>query len=338
MERRWSEVLLAAAAVALLVSAFLLPGWESFHRLLTGKPGVAAFVPATWTGLAMLIAGSAVPWLAWMAWAFIVRGCLIAARRQPLLARFGATLVLAQFLAVLVIAPRGAGASAIFLRYNIVSLVLLLAALGVGLATPPSAPWLRRAWSGVGVLFLLTFCATHPLRDGAILTRGFGLSAEFLSFHQDPAPWTLGRPAPYAWLESQGEGSVVESPVRLFPTDFVRPLRAWARRHGRRVRVVPHHAALRDPRLGLRSVVAFGAAELLRSGARFVIVHPDLERWIEPGAFSGANGELKRRRAEQIRRLGMAQSRRLRRAYGPPDSAGDGVEIWDLERLRDRER
>jgi Dolichyl-phosphate-mannose-protein mannosyltransferase len=334
MERRWIGTIAAAIALAALVAAFLVPGWESFSAVLGEKPGAADFTQDTWRGLAMLVVGSSAPWFGWIGWTFIVRGGVLVARRQPAAARFGAILLLAQCLAILVTAPLGAAVPGIFLRYNIIPLVLVLIALGVGLATPPSAPLLRRAWPGVVVLYLLCWAATHPLRDPTLLTRGFGLSPEFLSFPDAPRPWTLGRPGPYAWLGSQGPGAVVETPVRLFPTDFVRPLRAWSEGHGRRVLVVPAHRPLRDPRLRLRSVVAADAAALLRSGARFVIVHTDPRRWIEPAAFTRTHGELRSRRADQLRQLGRKQSRQLHRAFGRPDNAGDGVEIWDLERLR----
>lgn len=333
-ERSWRELTLAGLGVALLVAAFLVPGWQSFHRLLTEKPGVGEVWPATWMGVAQLVAGSTAPWLACVAWGLIVWGAVHLARVQPLAARFGATLVLGQLLAILVAAPLGIGAPAIFLRYNIASLILLCALLGIGLATPPGR-FPRSAWRVLAVGYVLAFAATHPLRDPRLLTRGFGLSVEFLTFPEGPDPWTLGRPAPYTWLDRQGAGSVVETPVRLFPNDLVRPLRAWSL-HGRRVRVVPAHSQLLDPRLGLRSVAAFGSRELLASGARFVIVHTDVEPWIERRAFIGDMGGLKRRRVEQMRHLGRTQSRELRQAYGPPDSRGEGVEIWDLERVRAR--
>jgi hypothetical protein len=180
----------------------------------------------------------------------------------------------------------------------------------------------------------MAYVAVHPLRDPTLLIRGFGLSAEFLAYHQTRRPWTLGQPEPYGWLGAQGEGSVVETPVRLFPNVWVRPLRAWAREHGRRVRVIPAHDALRDPRLGLRTVVAFDPAALLASDDRFVIVHTDPLRWREPTARAGPNDPVLRRRAGDLRRMGREQARDLGLAFGPADSRGDGVAIWDLDRVR----
>jgi hypothetical protein len=45
-----------------------------------------------------------------------------------------------------------------------------------------------------------------------------------------------------------------------------------------------------------------------------------------------------RRRAGDLRRMGREQARDLGLAFGPADSRGDGVAIWDLDRFRGRRR
>src|SRR5204862_193407 len=132
-----------------------------------------------------------------------------------------------------------------------------------------------------------------------------------------------------------------ESPGAALGTNAA--LRIYQETHRRAVEVTADRL-LHDHRLRLRNTVDNAPESLLQGPADWVLVHRDLgaeEDRVSPQTCFGIrrgrkaadagldSGEIARGSAGALR-----VEARLTAAFGPPDSAADGITAWDLTRLR----
>jgi hypothetical protein len=336
----WRRLVAVAGGLVALLALWMVPAAASLRRLAPSKSQELVLDPRTWREGGMLLAGVGWGWLALLFALAAGRGLAVLARRDAALARYAVTLILAQLLGVLALAPAFLQSPPIFARYVLVALVPLLALAATGLAEPlPRSS--HHAPAIAAGLYLVAAVASGPLAGSELYTSPFGLRPEILDFvSREPRPPRSAPPA-YARLAALSPGPLVEFPARPL-SRFVNTLAVYQRLHQRAAHLSPGDRLLLDPRLGVASFVAPEPKALLASGAALLIVHRD---WAEElGPNLGASGALppdQRARAQtelaQMGRQATGLVRRLTGEWGLPDLADPMLAIWDLGRLR-RER
>lgn len=320
-----------------LVLLFVVPAWPHLHKLASARrqPVVADLADAY--AALLVLSGSTSRWVALAFWVAVLVGIARLARRDGALCRFLLVLAAAQSIAVPLLSPTFINSPLILARYLLPILVPLLVFVAVALSPPPGPGVLARL---PAALFVLAAFATGPLTDPSLYRDSLGLRPELLAVHQtEPRPtWTP--PAPYEVLATGPAGTVIEYPVRPMQR-FFNPLSDYQRVHRRRVVVSPGDRLLYDPRLGLRTIIAPDPESFLASGAAFLVVHRDWHSELGPDlGFQGPySPEAHARIAALLERLDRGArnlSRDLVERWGPPDRRGDGIWIWDLERVRSR--
>jgi hypothetical protein len=89
-----------------------------------------------------------------------------------------------------------------------------------------------------------------------------------------------------------------------------------------------------DRRLAFRNMSAADPPEMLRSRARWLIVHRAIAREERRIGSLAAGGPT----ADYYRRAAQAQWRRSSAAWGPPDYQDHWTWMWDLDRIRSNQR
>jgi hypothetical protein len=332
--RRQSMVV--AGLLGGLLILFLMPAWASIEDLLARRRQPLELGWRDFAAVPIRLSGSGVGWLTLLFCALALYGGFHLARSRPVLLRYGLCLVAVQMLTIPLLSPRYIANGLIFSRYLLPVLAPLLLAVGVGLATAPTAR-LTVAWRLAGAGFLAASFFLGPLADPEFYRNPFAVRPAALLRHR---PGGEGGPVPdlYGRLQHGPPGAVIEAPTR--PSEVYLPrLARYQHLHRRPALLSPGSEALSDPRLGLRSVVALEPERLLASRAAFLVVHRDWRRELGPGGRLGPSappelGRDTRRELADFRRQAHGLVRVLEATWGPPDFADDQLVTWDLERVR----
>ena len=315
----------AGGLLAVLVAAFIVPGWTTFLRLLEHRPGSGP--PGAEAVLATLAlqAGTRHAWLAALVWLTAFLGLVRLLRHRTRFGLYSLSALGGQWLAIaLVLQPTGVVLPTVLNRYLLVALpvVVLWAAVGLlwlgALGRLSGRGGTRWIVPGAAVVLL---AALGPYAEDPGLHFGpFAGSNTAIQFYDpDPAPPPEEVPAVYRLLAAEpGEGAVLHAPSE---TEWWRTVRylGISRVHGREVVLASHMRHLEDPRLALRNLVPLDPERFLESRARFVAVDLDPKRAL-----------LGRKRT----RVTPTVARELRAAWGEPHFVDGSVLVWDLYRLR----
>lgn len=331
----WRRLLGIGGLAVGLVLAFVVPAWPHLHKLASARrQPVAANGEDVYNAL-IVMSGSTSRWVTLLFWAAVVVGIVRLARREGALCRFLLVLTAGQAIAVPLLSPTFINNPMILARYVLPILLPLLIFIAVALSPSRRAPW----WMGApAALFVGAAFATGPLTDPALYRDSLGLRPSLLAVHQIEERTRWSPPAAYEPLIDSPGGTVIEFPARPMQR-FFNTLWDYQEAHGHRVVVSPGDRLLYDPRLGLRSIVAPDPDSFLASGARWLVVHRDWITELGPDlGFQGPYTEASRARiADMLDRLdrgARATCRELTKTWGPPDRRGEGIWIWNLERVR----
>jgi hypothetical protein len=340
----WRLVAVAAGLAAALL-LLLGPAASSLRSVLAQKVGSTPLPGSErWQALALLFPGTASVPLALTFWLLAGLGIAVVWRRQRPVAVYALLLAGGHVSVVLLAKPYASDSPVVFVRYLLPILPWVLLAAAQGLVALGGSARPRRALAAAVVIASLgALAVAGPLGDPALRRSSFLHSATFLLFPcPRPEMPPAGVPAIYRTIAAApGTGAVVEAPGAALGTNGA--LRIYQEIHRRPVRVAAERM-LHDRRMGLRNTVRVLPASLRQSTADWILVHRDLgaeearvsspvcfgiHRPRRPPAGSPDGGELGR---------GDAAARRLEAqltaAFGPPDSADDGIAAWDLARVR----
>ena len=342
----WPGLVLAGLGLVAGIACFAVPGWEDLRQVLTDKPGGGDLRASAVLSAGRLLAGTAVPALAGAFWLLAAVGLLRLARRDLELALFGAVLAAGQAAPLVILPPYGLGNPVILARYLLVALPVVLLWVAHGLEPPdrwPRAvrrPGLARIAVVAGAaLFLALLAVTGPFAGPRFRHSSFVHQDDFLAFDR-PLPRLPEERIP-AFYRSLGPGhgrgeAIVELPA--YPELADRALHLYQDRHRRQVLVATPTPELNDRRLAFRNRVPPNPRPILSSGARFLVVHRDIESEelaveLPPGVprlWTPRMVQL----SERFRTTAAATVERLSAAWGPPDLEDAQVVVWDLERVR----
>jgi hypothetical protein len=342
-EGRWKGLLALAglaAALAAVLTLFLLPARPSLERLIAEKHQVQTVPLARLLDVLQLQAGTGSGLLAGIFWSIALTGALLLLRDRPRLGAYTLAVVAGQAAGLALLAPAGMANPVVLNRYLLPALpfVLLWVAHALGRPWVAGGGCFETAAQRYGArFFVLLLLWAGPLRQAAFRESSFLHHNDFVSFYAPLATMdATAVPGFYRRLDDLPGGPVIEYP---WPTEwrFSRSFYLYQELHRRRVLVSAPFDMPRDPRLAFRNEVAPEPAALLASPARYLIVHLRLpaeedrvrlspERFQEPPMHA----EDRRR----YRRAGVQLTQRLVRDWGPPDVAEGEIRVWDLERVR----
>jgi hypothetical protein len=334
------ELAALGAGLALVLAAFLVPARASLLALVAAKreAGPSVSLAVVWDVL-KLQAGTPSDTMTALFWIAALTGLVLLLRDRPRTGAFTLTVALGHLAGLLILSPVGLEQPLILNRYllPVLPFVLLWMAYALGRVwarpTKGCAFWAAQRYAVR--LFLLLFFWTGPFLQPGFRTSSFMHHNDFVGFYASRA--TLPAevvPAVYRHLPS---GPVLEAP---WPTvwDFCRSFYVYQEIHRQRVLVSAPRDLPRDPRISLRNEAPPEPAAFLASPARTLIVHLRLpweeDRIIEPPERPARPMRPGLRQA--LRHDGEELAARLTREWGPPDSADATVQVWDLERVRQR--
>lgn len=341
----WGGLIATAAGLAAAVAAFLVPALPSFLRLLRDKAdhevaGGAGFV---WD-VARLQAGSARHLVAALFWLAVALSFVLALRRARRAAVYGASLVACQWLGIVaILQPQGYHLPIVLNRYVLVTLPLVLLLLAYGLAhawarlagSKPAGRWAAAAAPWLAVVGL---AAAGPYAaDPALRFGPFAGHPSSIAFFEPPAGIPVAAlPGVYSLIGREpGDGAVIELTGGTAGYQQRTALAIW-RAHHRPMITAVDTRMVRQPGLGLRTVVPFDPARMEASAGRFVVLHRDLPRLgrlnrYGPGSDAAARATPRRHPAVvKARQAG----RKLVAAWGAPDLVDGSEWVWDLARVR----
>jgi hypothetical protein len=343
----WLGLVLAGLGLAAGLACFLVPGWENLSQVLAAKPGQGSLRLSAALSAARLLAGSSSPVLAALFWLLAALGLGRLARRDPGLALFGAVLVGGQCAAVAVTTPYGLGNPVIFGRYLLIGLPVILLWVAHGLELPER--WLRAdrrprlapVAAGAGaVVFVALLLATGPFARLRYRHSSFVHHDDFLAFDR-PLPRLPMEKVPAFYrsltpgLGGRGE-AIVEMPS--YPELGDRALHLYQDRHRRQVLVSSPVPELNDRRLVFRNRVAPHSGPILATGARYLVIHRDIESEelaVElPPGVPRTRAPRQKNLSARFRTVAAATAERSTAAWGPPDWQDARVVVWDLGRVR----
>jgi hypothetical protein len=338
---RLGPLVLAAAALGAACGLFLVPAGASLLRLIAAKHQPQSVPAATWWGVLQLQAGTAQRWPCVIFWALAAAGAATQARRCPRLGLYLLVVALAQPAGILVLSPLGLARLQVLDRYLLPALPIVLLWVAAALAAPwwPRQGTLGRrgqrlAAAGLVAVWLLA----GPFAAAGFRASSFQHHNDLVAFAQPRAAAPPGGlPRPYLALGGPPGTALVELP---WPPawDFCRSFYVYQEVHGLRVLVAPPPGALpAGGRLALRNAAAAEPAALLRSGARYAVLHLRLAAEEERLVLPSADPPLRRlppAAGLQLAAVAAGLGARLTAAWGPPDLAGADVQVWDLRRVR----
>jgi hypothetical protein len=339
------DLAITAGAAAVLVGAFMVPLWQSLRDLYAAKSGIARFSLELVPPIARLQAGTTIGGFAVAAtvlfWLVAALGTAMLARRRARLALYPVAATLAQWVGLAILAPIGLLNPIIFNRYLIgtLPLVLLLAALGLA----SGVEWIEEsrgrfaAISAAGAPLLMLLLA-GPYADPVFRGSSFQHSKDFMRFDQPRGAIAADAVPPFyrsATLR-QAPGPVIEIPFRG-GWSCTRAHYVCQTMHREPVLAAEPYDWPCDQRLRLRNHVCPRPPDMLRSPARFAIVHrnPLAEEGLVVGGDDSGNRWLPEQWDEFTLTAGRT-TRALRRRWGVPIYRDDRITVWDLDAVRRR--
>jgi hypothetical protein len=351
--QEWASLLWPALAIGIALAALLYPAQESLLDVLRDKRDGSLPSLATWVGVLRLQFGTRDWIIALLALALLVRGGSLLWREQRDLFGYLATLIAAQTIGLLLLAPDRLHERAILNRYLLVALPILLIVISVGLATPwqrtpteavseGSAP--ARDWGTtlVSAIALLSLYLTGPLGPNSNYWKSSFThaltSVDFLGEGNWIAPSVT--PRFYRSLALSGsDATIIEYPWQNMSTHA---FDAYQHTHGRDVIVASVIDRSDERRIALRNRAEPTPEGFLASRARYLIVHRDL--WTEAGRVTSSDVHLRKwlKAREELwlplRRAADVMTRKLEGKWGPPIYRDAMLSVWDLDLVRQRER
>jgi hypothetical protein len=333
----WRDIGVAAGALLAGFALFLVPARESLLALVRGvrqsvRPGAGA-----WATVAQLQLGAPDGALAGVAAALAALGALALARRRPRLAAYAASLVAAQVAGLLILAPTFFEYAFILNRYLLVCTPLLLVCVALGLGG--LAPARPRVATLASVAFLAATLLRGPLAAPAFLRGSFVHANDLVSFESqrlrvDPAR----APRLYRELAGGAPGALVELPWHPW-WNFSRVFAADQAVHGRRVIVSGAVPELAHPEVAFRNFVPPDPAAIAASGARWVVVHDDVQAEQQrlvglpesDDSLAVAPPPVRERVWNGLRLVAAESAAALEAAWGPPDHVEPGLRAWRLD-------
>ena len=211
--------------------------------------------------------------------------------------------------------------------------------MAIGCAAPiPKLPSVAHALAlaaaGAGLLL------AGPLTSEEFARSSFTNASTFVYFVRDGNNVSEERlPAFYGELAAATDAQpVIEYPWSNLSTHA---LDAYQKHHGQPVYGVAIAQSLSDERLALRRLLQPSTAAYLASPARWLVLHRDLQHEGRQIHTSDPNYWMRLEARPEIwkpvKRAGRGAERVLKRRFGEPDREGDGLVVWDLERLRAEE-
>ena len=345
--QEWTALLWPALAIGLTVAVLLLPARESLLDVLHSKRDGDLPSLATWVDVLRLQLGTRDWALALLGVALLFRGGLVLSRKQRDFAGYLATLLVAQAIGLLLLAPDRLQERAILNRYLLVSLPILLTLLSVGLATP----WIQKdaetpalAWGPalVSAVALVALYLSGPLAPNAYYWKSSFAhaltSVDFLgegNWIAEPATPRFYR----SLADSGSDATIIEYPWQNMSSHA---FDAYQRSHGLDVIVSSVIDRSDEARVALRNRAEPTSEGFLASRARYLIVHKDL--WAEASRVRSSDIHLRkwlRARDElwlPLRRAAVAMSDQLERKWGAPIYQDTMLRVWDLDLVRRRAR
>jgi hypothetical protein len=351
--QEWTGLLWPALAIGITIGALLLPAQESLLEVLRDKRDGDLPSLATWIGVLRLQLGTRDWIIGLLALALLFRGGFELWRTQPDFLGYLATLLAAQVIGLLLLAPDRMQERAILNRYLLVSLPILLAFVSVGLATPWTerqvAPHTEAATPGfdwgttlISTVALVSLYVTGPLAPNSYYwSSSFTNALTSVDFLGD-GNWIAPPATPRFYrslAESDSDETVIEYPWQNMSSHV---FDAYQHVHGLDVIVSSVIDRADDRRLALRNRAEPTPEGFLSSRARYLIVHIDL--LAEAGRVTSSDIHLRKwLRAKKelwlpLRRAGTAMSSELERRWGAPIYRDAALRVWDLEVVRARSR
>lgn len=348
LARRDGRRLLRLSGVAAALGLGLLlavgPAHESLERLASTRRVPLDFDAASFTGLALLHAGTSQPLAGALVWLAALAGWLLLFHRNRRFALFSAGLWGAQIAGVLLISPVGADQPLLFGRYALLALPWMLCWLAFALAALAAALAPRigvRPARLAAALLLLGWWASSPLA-----TRTFRQSS--FVHHNDFVDWSCPRaeldPAAIPSLYRSLAAAPGREPILEIPWQpawrFGRALPLYQEIHRRPVLVARREPAFEGAAIRLQHLLPMAEGSWLASSARWLVLHRDLAReearLALPACAARGGATMPEALAAALRGEAEALRTRLEAAWGAPDSADTEVTVWDLEAVRAR--
>jgi hypothetical protein len=352
VERRWRPaegrpgllalVAVGVATVAALL-AFLLPARASLLALVGSKHEELALTGGTFAGIFRLQSGAIHLLGVFLFWVAAVYGLAVLLRgesRERRLAAYTLTLAAGQVAGLLILSPEMLGHPLVFDRYLLPVLPWVLLWVAAGLA----APWWPRqgrvgalnqsaaAFALVGALYL-----SGPLADPAFLASSFTGHNDFVGFFCPRATLPEGAvPGFYRQVVRRARGApVLEYPwIPLWSYNRVFYLDQEV--HHRDVLVAMVEPLRGARRLDFRNMPFTSPEGFLGSRARYLVIHTDVlaEEEKVQGHCWPILAEMKPRHRRVLERAGVKMAEALTAIWGGADYKEDGLQVWDLARLR----
>jgi hypothetical protein len=336
-----SEWLRLAGLSLVTLFAIAVPLWPARESLLA-LPGLekSGQVPgfATWLDVVRLQTGTALTALSLCVVAAAARGLVLLLRRDAALAALLVVVMGVQAAAILVARPYLLESLVVVNRYVLFLLPGWLLLAAHGLATmPDSGPaWLRRhlrrhGWV-VGAAAVALLFVAGPLTAPGFRSSVFAHSNPSVIFVRPPDAVSPGLVPSFYRDLGAGDASILEYPGANVATHA---FDAYQRLHGRPVVLGSANPLHDDDRLALRTLWSARPDAFRASGARYVVVHLDLQR--EEGAVVTSEF-LHRKRVEELgplwsalRAAGASMARRLQAEWGDPIYSDAQIRVWDTQ-------
>ncbi|HZF13236.1 MAG TPA: hypothetical protein VFE33_30975 [Thermoanaerobaculia bacterium] len=356
VERRWRPtedrpgllaLIAVGAATAAGLLAFLLPAGASLLALVAAKHENLALTGETLAGILRLQSGAVYLLAVGLFWVAAIYGLAVLFRRgwrggrERQLAAYTLTLAASQVAGLVVLSPEMLGHPLVFDRYLLPVLPWLLLWVAVGLA----APWWPRqrrvgslnqsaaAFALVGALFL-----SGPLANRDFLASSFTGHNDFVGFFCPRA--TLRPPAAVPGFYRQVVRRERGAPVLEYPWiplwSYNRVFYLYQEVHHRDVLVAMVEPLRGARRLDFRNMPFTSPEGFLASRARYLVIHTDVlaeEEKVEGHCWPMIS-EMKPRHRRVLERAGVKMAESLTAIWGEPDYKEDGLQVWDLGRLR----
>ena len=316
------------AATAAVMLAFLVPARRTLLPLARERHGSLDVSFAELVDVAELLAGVRSPGPAAAFLALVCIGLARAWRRDRELAALAAAAIAAQVGGILYLAPALHQSEVVLARYLVPQLPWML--LAVALAVAPAR---EGRGAALGPVAIAALAACGPFAEPAIWRSNLFHHDSYLNFSRArPRPASAAIPEFYRALRGSRSGPVLQVPWH--PVGYqsqVPPL--YQERHRQEVMGALHPQWRQDP-LALRNSPPLRCGPILRSRARWLVLHRDLGAEEARLPRAGIDPALH----ATLRELAGASHERFRRALGEPHHRDAAVFAWDLDRVRARAR
>jgi len=336
---RWREILVPAAALAILLVAAYLPAFMNLARSVAHRTGQGRAFHVSMLPTTELLLGSRKPAAVAIATVLALVGLARLARARSGLARISATAVLGQIVVCLAVAPAGVANPVVLARYLLITVPVILLWVAVAITGARSGDSSAMRRSSLVVLAAAMLFVAGPLPPPGLLDSPLLSNPDFAGFYHPLPKLRAGAriPRPYLALARKSEADAVIEFTGAPTWAETSLLAVYQRAHKRTILFSPaNQEFLFQPGWSWRCFVAPRAEAFLASPARWLVVHRRIYREIRRLDRSGVLGDYlpPPEAMEHFSRQGAAMVSELTRTWGKPDLHDGWVVVWDLERVR----